>query len=195
MIVLNRELIQEVDGYIETNRNTFSDLGDCFFDVFSYDKEKNNISTQIRNLQQITCSATRFADVEDFVKNQMGKERVDQHHQPKWRQLGDEVLQGLESLRVKSQELDSDTTKQMAVRLRLAPRLGSSCSEPIPLPSRSRSNGGNFMTFVHLLSDTVYRQQAVKQLCQLLGGGQRISCKGSTSLRTPPNRKAGTRKS
>ena len=63
MIVLNRELIQEVNSYIDSNHQTFSDLGDRFFDVFGYDKKKNNISTQIRNLQQITCSSTRFADI------------------------------------------------------------------------------------------------------------------------------------
>ena len=63
-----------------------------FFEEFGYDKEKNTIRAQIRNLQQITCSATRFADIEDFVKNQMGKEGKDK---PQWRNLGDNVLSGL----------------------------------------------------------------------------------------------------
>ena len=128
MTALSNELIQKVDSYIDNKRDTFSELGDCFFEVFSYDKTNNRINTQIRNLQQITCSATRFADIEDFVKNQMGKE---DKNRPQWRNLGDNVLKGLKELRDTSQELAPDDSeeqsglseagmKQMALRLRLA---------------------------------------------------------------------------
>ena len=117
MTALSNELIQKVDSYIDNNHKTFSKLGNRFFEVFSYDKEKNTIRAQIRNLQQITCSATRFADIEDFVKNQMGKEKKEE---PKWRKLGDDVLTTLEELRNKSEQLDTDPANQMALRLRLA---------------------------------------------------------------------------
>ena len=117
MTTLSNKLIQEVDCYIDNNRNLFSELGDHFFDVFGYDKEKNTIRAQIRNLQQITYSATRFADIEDFVKNQIGKE---DKKEKKWRVLGDTVLKELKQLRDKSCELDADPNNQMAVRLRLA---------------------------------------------------------------------------
>ena len=128
MIVLNNALIQKVDCYIDSNHTKFSQLGKCFFEVFGYDKNNNRVSTQVRNLQQITCSATRFADIEDFVKNQMGKEDKDKRQ---WRRLGDNVLKGLKELRETSQvlapndstdpsELSASGTKQMAVRLRLA---------------------------------------------------------------------------
>ena len=120
MIVLNNSLIQEADRYIDETHETFSELGVRFFNKFSYDKGSNRISTQIRNLQQITCSATRFVDIEDFVKNQMGKERTDERNPPKWKALGGDVLQQLEQLRSKSQELNTDPTNQMALRLRLA---------------------------------------------------------------------------
>ena len=116
-MVLNSDLIQKVDRYIDENHKMFSELGDRFFDVFSYDKRNDRISSQIRNLQQITCSATRFADIEDFVKNQMGKE---ENREPKWKRVGDDTLKKLEELRNKSQELDSDPANQMALRLRLA---------------------------------------------------------------------------
>ena len=126
MIVLSNKLIHKADCYIDANRETFSALGERFFQVFGYDKEKNQIRTQVRNLQQITCSATRFADIEDFVKNQMGKEKKDES-MPKWRALdcnglalGDAVLQGLQQLRDQSQQLDADSANQMALRLRLA---------------------------------------------------------------------------
>ena len=120
MTVLNDKLIREVNRYIEENHQTFSELGKRFFDKFGYDKKKNNIRAQIRNLENITCSATRFTDIEDFVKNQMGKERTDERNPPKWKALGGEVLQQLKQLRDKSQELDADLYIQMALRLHLA---------------------------------------------------------------------------
>ena len=125
MIVLNNELIQAANRYIDENHKDFSELGKRFFDAFS-DRSNDNISTQVRNLQQIACSATRFADIEDFVKNQMGKEKKDDEN-PRWRALGDdgqalgeEILQKLNQLREKSLELDDDAANQMALRLRLA---------------------------------------------------------------------------
>ena len=120
MIVLSNELIQESDRYIDENHEAFSELGRCFFGTFDYDPRRQSLSTQVRNLQQITCSATRFADIEDFVKNQMGKERVDDQNGPRWMALGGDVLQQLNQLRAKSQELDADPHNQMALRLRLA---------------------------------------------------------------------------
>ena len=117
MIVLNDKLIREVDLYIEEKHQTFSELGKRFFEKFGYDKKKNNIRAQIRNLENITCSATRFTDIEDFVKNQMGKEKIDER---KWKALGGGVLQQLKQLRDKSEELDTDPYIQMALRLRLA---------------------------------------------------------------------------
>ena len=117
MIDLSNELILKSNRYIDENHETFSELGESFFNTFGYDERTNRISTQVRNLQQITCSATRFADIEDFVKNQMGKERTDD---PKWKALGGDILRQLEHLRAKSQELDTDPHNQMALRLRLA---------------------------------------------------------------------------
>ena len=116
MIVLNNDLIQKTDCYIDENHKTFSKLGERFFEVFGYDKGNNRINTQVRNLQQITCSATRFADIEDFVKNQMGKEKTE----PKWKKLGGDTLKQLDRLRNESQKLDTDPANQMALRLRLA---------------------------------------------------------------------------
>lgn len=113
MTVLDNNLIQETDRYIDENHETFSKLGERFFEVFGYD---NRVSTQIRNLQQITCSATRFADIEDFVKNQMGKEQ----NEHKWKRLGGDILKQLKQLRSESQKLDTDPANQMALRLRLA---------------------------------------------------------------------------
>ncbi len=115
MIDLSNELIQKSDCYIDENHEVFSELGQDFFNTFGYDEQNNRINTQVRNLQQIICSATRFADIEDFVKNQMGKGRIDA-----WQELGSDILGQLEQLRAKSRELDTEPHRQMALRLRLA---------------------------------------------------------------------------
>ena len=112
MHVLNTALIGKVDCYLDENHEKFSSLGRRFFDEFGSDKGK--ISTQVRNLQQIACSATRFADIEDFVKNQMGK------GDKKWMALGNDVLKQLARLRKLSQDLTEDEYDRMALRLRLA---------------------------------------------------------------------------
>lgn len=118
MTVLSNELIQKANSYIDEQRETFSRLGQRFFDEFGYDTKTNRVKTQIRNLQQITCSATRFADIEDFVKNQMGKEKMGK--QAPWKALGQEVLKQLAQLRAQSEKFDTDAVNQMDLRLRLA---------------------------------------------------------------------------
>ena len=114
MNVLSGKLIRQADCYIDDDENhdRFSALGGRFFDNFGADKGK--ISTQVRNLQQIACSTTRFADIEDFVKNQMGK-----GHES-WKALGGEVLDQLSGLRRHSQGIDAEPADRMAFRLRLA---------------------------------------------------------------------------
>ncbi len=119
-MTLSSELTQSADRYIDEHHETFSKLGERFFEVFSYDDRNNRISTQIRNLQQIACSATRFADIEDFVKNQMGKERTDERTPPKWKAVGGKMLKQLKALRDDSQLFDGDPANQLAIRLRLA---------------------------------------------------------------------------
>lgn len=112
MHVLNTALIGKVDCYLDENHDKFSSLGRRFFDEFGSDKGK--ISTQVRNLQQVAGSAARFADIEDFVKNQMGK------GDKKWMALGNDVLKQLTRLRKISQGLAEDEYDRMALRLRLA---------------------------------------------------------------------------
>ncbi|GIW92212.1 MAG: hypothetical protein KatS3mg110_0253 [Pirellulaceae bacterium] len=115
MATLTHEMIRNVDEFIDTNHDRFSRLGDQLFEAFRYDPQKGRVATQIRNLQQIVCAATRFADIEDFVKNQMGKTGGDQ-----WRQVGPHVLAHLDELRKQSQQVASTPEQAMAVRLRLA---------------------------------------------------------------------------
>ena len=111
MHVLSTELINKVDCYLDENHDEFSTLGKRFVQFRS---DKGKISSQVRNLQQIACSAPRFADIEDFVKNQMGK------GDKKWRAVGPDVLKMLGRLRKASEELTDDQYDRMALRLRLA---------------------------------------------------------------------------
>ena len=104
-MILDNELIEKANCYIDENHERFSTLGKRFFGRFG--------RTQVRNLQQITCSATRFADIEDFVKNQMGKGKSGE-----WKEVGEEVLQQLQRLRTDSKRKDfaSGPAEQMALR-------------------------------------------------------------------------------
>ena len=110
MPALNTDLISKADRYVDEHHKDFVALGRRFFDDFGSERGR----TQVRNLQQIACSTTRFADVEDFVKNQIGKGNG------KWKGVGPEVLDQLSTLRNRSDELDGDPTNRMALRLRLA---------------------------------------------------------------------------
>ena len=113
MHVLSTELIRAADRSIDEQHEQFANLGRRFFKEFGSDQGK--VSTQVRNLQQITCSATRFADIEDFVKNQMGKKS-----NSKWRVVGKDALEHLLQLRSSSEQIADDAADRMAVRLRLA---------------------------------------------------------------------------
>jgi hypothetical protein len=70
---LDLKLIDEADKYLdaEAQLTDFQKTGKKLFEVFGADEGR--VSTQVRNLQQITVSVRRLSDVEDFVKNQMGK--------------------------------------------------------------------------------------------------------------------------
>ena len=111
MHALSADLVRAADRCIDERHHQFSDLGRQLFEQFGSDRGK--VSTQVRNLQQIACSAVRFADIEDFVKNQMGKGE-------KWKAVGGGVLEQLSQLRDYSKGIEGDAADQMAVRLRLA---------------------------------------------------------------------------
>ncbi len=70
------ETLARIDRYLddESNMNRFAEQGRLIHRVFAEDRGgRDNISSQVRNLQQATTSAVRMSDIEDFLKNQMGK--------------------------------------------------------------------------------------------------------------------------
>lgn len=117
MIALSTALAAKADCYIDDQHERHSQLGVSLFQTFDYDRRSGRVSTQVRNLQQIVCSATRFSDIEDFIKNQMGK---DTDLARKWREIGDDLLKQLRCLRDKASKMDSAPETQLALRLRLA---------------------------------------------------------------------------
>jgi hypothetical protein len=90
---VNPSLAHQADLYLDTHHESFARLGDRLFDVF---KASEQGMSQVRNLQQVATSATRFVDVEDFVKNQMGRGRG---ASKAWKNIGEEVLAQLGSMR------------------------------------------------------------------------------------------------
>lgn len=117
MTLLSPKLTADADQYIDEQHKQHERVGRLLFKTFSYKRESGGISAQIRNLQQIVCTTTRFVDIEDFVKNQMGKSGDTSKC---WRQIGRDVLQHLQQLRDQAERLSEDPVEQLALRLKLA---------------------------------------------------------------------------
>src|SRR5262249_22494201 len=92
-----------------------AELGEFFYREFG--APEGRISSQVRNLQQMAVSATRFADIEDFVKNQMGRKAG---AYKEWRQVGDETLRQLGELRKAADGFATGEHERLLLRLRLA---------------------------------------------------------------------------
>lgn len=116
--ILTPELLQAANAFLDTDQQhqAAERLGRRLFETFGADKE-GRVSSQVRNLQQITVSATRFADIEDFVKNQMGRKAGAYQE---WREVGNEILEQLGELREQANRSASDEGQRLLLRLYLA---------------------------------------------------------------------------
>jgi 3-deoxy-D-arabino-heptulosonate 7-phosphate (DAHP) synthase class II len=116
--VLTAELLRLADSFLDTDEQHQAAiiLGASLFGTFGADKE-GRISTQVRNLQQMAVSATRFADIEDFIKSQMGRKAGAYRE---WRKEGDETLRQLGELRKAAEGLTTDEGQRLLLRLHLA---------------------------------------------------------------------------
>lgn len=114
---LETHKLKAADDFLDADQQlrTFQDLGKELFAVFGTDRE-GRISSQIRNLQQIAISARRLADVEDFIKNQMGKTTQASRD---WRKVGDRVLQQLDLLRQQANAIAQAEDQRLLLRLHL----------------------------------------------------------------------------
>lgn len=116
--LLTPELVQKADSFLDTDKQhqAAEQLGERLFKTFGADKE-GRVSSQIRNLQQMAVSATRFADIEDFIKNQMGRKAGAYQE---WREVGEEMLKQLSQLRKAAEAFTSDERQRLLLRLHLA---------------------------------------------------------------------------
>lgn len=114
--VLDLKLIDEADNYLDADAQLtgFRKTGEKLFEVFRADEGR--VSSQVRNLQQIAVSVRRLSDIENFVKNQMGKTTG----AAKWRQVGDDILAQLAALRTEANRIGTDEGQQLLLRAYLA---------------------------------------------------------------------------
>src|SRR4051794_38625498 len=99
--LLTQEQIRRVEDYLdrEANHQRFEEQGLLVYQVFREDRGgRDNVSSQARNRRRVATSAARLSDVEDFIKNQMGK---GSGAAKRWRQqgLGETLLDELKTLR------------------------------------------------------------------------------------------------
>jgi hypothetical protein len=113
---LDLKLIDEADKYLdaEAQLTDFRKTGENLFEVFRADEGR--VSSQVRNLQQIAVSVRRLSDVEDFVKNQMGKKTGG----APWRQVGEDILTQLAQLRTEANRISTDEAQRLLLRAYLA---------------------------------------------------------------------------
>lgn len=116
--VLQAESLKKADVYLDDQYRSFEELGKQLHQVFGSEKgKKDNVSSQVRNLQQIASTATRFSDIECFIKNQMGRGSNDNE----WRRCGDSLLKSLQELRQQANQIEKDDRElQRQLRLHLA---------------------------------------------------------------------------
>jgi hypothetical protein len=101
-MLANPTLREQADRYLEEHHDEFLAVVPDLVRVFPIDQEQGTISAQVRGLLSVARSATRFVDVEDFVKNQMGKEfskKKADRWEPRWCAVGTTLLDQLGRLR------------------------------------------------------------------------------------------------
>jgi hypothetical protein len=89
--------IQKIETYLdeEDHLSSAQGLGRQLHDLFDSQKVQERISSQVRNLQQIVLSASTLAEIEDFIKNQMGRDLKSKD----WRLVGPPLLAAIRQLR------------------------------------------------------------------------------------------------
>ena len=108
---LSRETLKAMDVFLEGIYPESQALGESLARVGL----KN---TQIRNLETLVASTTRFSEIINFVKNQAGKESG---REKKWRQVAPEMLTRLVGIETQAHALgQGDNAAIMEIKLRLA---------------------------------------------------------------------------
>jgi hypothetical protein len=106
---LSLKLLKEIDMILEEfypeAQKTGTDLADKKFS-----------KSQIRGLENIIVSTTRFSEIINYIKNQAGKERKDNQ----WGNMAHQLLSTLDTIERKAEEITSGPADRLEVKLRLA---------------------------------------------------------------------------
>lgn len=111
-------LARLVDQYLD--QNTFAETGRLLWQALASGSDEK--MSQLRGLQNVVYSATRFSDIIDFIKNQMGKESSKPDRKPRWTKEDGGEMVGSRLLRELGQ-VRNDAAK-------LAAELGVSPDDP-----------------------------------------------------------------
>ncbi len=78
-------------------------------------------TSQIRGLQTLITSTSRFSEIINYIKNQAGKEKPGKSKRPQWREVAPVLLEQLEFLEAEAGKLgQGDPAMILAVKLKLA---------------------------------------------------------------------------
>lgn len=116
MLPLDPTLIERVTARLDSEAAAFRETGKRLYGSFEGGRRSQQISSQLRNLQQAAVAAQALYEVEYFVKNQMGREKQDARM---WREVGENVLQDLERLRGMARDLAQQASDSGVDRHRL----------------------------------------------------------------------------
>ncbi|HHC25087.1 MAG TPA: hypothetical protein ENK58_06705 [Desulfobacterales bacterium] len=107
--VLEPETLKKIDLYLEEFYPNAVNAGN---EMFSAELGK----AQIRGLETLVTSTSRFSEVINYIKNQTGKDK-----KGKWLQAGPLLLDQLDLLENKADEIgQGDATTVLEIKLRLA---------------------------------------------------------------------------
>lgn len=106
---LSRKTLNEIDLFLEDfypkSRDAGIQLAECGM--------KNN---QVRGLENIIVSTTRFSEILNYVKNQAGKEKNDNQ----WRTVAPTILAQFDELEEKAfQMADENASERLQIKLQL----------------------------------------------------------------------------
>lgn len=109
--VLKPEIFREIDYFLEDFYEESKRAGNAFAAV----KMKN---TQVRGLETLVASTTRFSEILNYIKNQAGKEK---DKEKKWSETAPLLLEQLNTLEVRAKEISKGQPKGLLdIKLRLA---------------------------------------------------------------------------
>lgn len=107
-VALTSKILKDIDLALEDYYIKAIEAGEAM--------AEHDFKTQVRGLENLIVSTTRFSEVLNYIKNQFGKETNDR----KWLTVGPVLLGQLEELETKAKEIaPDDPAVCLEVKLRL----------------------------------------------------------------------------